>query len=403
MSSDIIQAKYDELETIARQFGDRAQRIGELRSQLQRSAQPLEQGGWQGVGSAAFFREMSGQIYPATQRLRLALEEARAVTLQASEIMRRAEQEASALFRGAAEAGANGASGAAGFAGATASAAGGRGSGGFLSGVGDFFSGMWDETKDMVSGIKNLVLHPIDTAKGLAHAIMNPGEFWEGFKKPYVEAWESGHPWQAVGRGTMFALSFVLGAKGADKAAKAGAVAGKAGRAGEVAATAGRAGEVAGTVGRAGFLSRTLRQLGAVGKSRGIASEIVQGLTTRREASFLRQQLKELAGTDIVYGSIKSRGRNFFDSLDNKIHLRSGARQQPRGMFFEEIQHALDQRVANGALNDLRRFGFSENPVLANLRLHAGTFRRMAENPLFKLSPGERANLLQQAIKWENL
>jgi WXG100 family type VII secretion target len=92
MSSDVIQAKYDELETIARQFAQRAQLIGELRSQLQRSAQPLEQGGWQGRGSAAFFREMTGQIFPATLRLRRALEDGSAVTLQASEIMRRAEQ-----------------------------------------------------------------------------------------------------------------------------------------------------------------------------------------------------------------------------------------------------------------------------------------------------------------------
>ena len=111
MASDVIQAKYDELDTIARRFGQQAQGIGELRSQLQRSAQPLEQGGWQGRGSAAFFKEMNGQVVPATQRLRQALDEARAVTLQISELLRRAEQEASAPFRGQAEAGAGGADG----------------------------------------------------------------------------------------------------------------------------------------------------------------------------------------------------------------------------------------------------------------------------------------------------
>lgn len=98
MNNAVIQAKYDELEAIARQFGQRAQAIGELRCRLQRSAQPLEQGGWQGRGSTAFFREMNEQIVPATQRLYLALEVASAVTLQVSGIMREAELEAANVF-----------------------------------------------------------------------------------------------------------------------------------------------------------------------------------------------------------------------------------------------------------------------------------------------------------------
>lgn len=111
MDSEVVQANYDQLEAIARRFGQQAQRIDELRSQLQRSAQPLEQGGWQGRGSAAFFQEMNGQIVPATQRLRLALDQARAVTMQIGELLRRAEQEASAPFRGSSAASTNGAAG----------------------------------------------------------------------------------------------------------------------------------------------------------------------------------------------------------------------------------------------------------------------------------------------------
>jgi len=341
MSSDVIQAKYDELETIARQFGQRAQAIGELRSLFQRSAQPLEQGGWQGRGSAAFFRELNGQIFPAMQRLRQALEEARAVTLQASAILRRAEQEAAAPFRGSAEAGANGASAGAAFAGASASAAGGAESGGFWGGVGDFFGGMWDEAKDMVGGLKHLVLHPIDTAKGLAHAIMNPGEFWEGFKKPYVEAWESGHPWQAVGRGTMFALSFALGAKGADKAAKAGSMAGKAGRAGEVAATAGRAGEAAGAVGKG---ARALDTAGDV--ARGLDTAADAGSTFRKVGTGGKRG--ELPLTAAQKAEIVEYARQLAPGLDNEL--------------IRFVDH-LELNTAYGATFDMLNIGTDVMPA----------------------------------------
>jgi hypothetical protein len=107
-----------------------------------------------------------------------------------------------------------------------------------LGHIGDFFVGMWEEGKDMVMGLYNLVTDPIGTAKGLWHGITHPGELWEAFKQPYVEAWESGHPGQAIGRGVMFVGSILLGTKGADKAAKAA----KAARAARVGADAAEAG-----------------------------------------------------------------------------------------------------------------------------------------------------------------
>src|SRR4030067_2090264 len=88
----------------------------------------------------------------------------------------------------------------------------------------------------MVMGLYNRVTDPIGTAQGLWHGITHPGGLWEAFKQPYVEAWESGHPGQAIGRGVMFVGSILLGTKGADKAAKAA----KAARAAQV--TAGAAG-----------------------------------------------------------------------------------------------------------------------------------------------------------------
>jgi WXG100 family type VII secretion target len=99
MSQDIIQANYDQLALVARRFAQQAQAITELRGRVLRSGQALERGGWQGRGSLAFFAEMNGVVYPAMQRLIQALEEARSVTLQASDLMRRAEEEAAAVFK----------------------------------------------------------------------------------------------------------------------------------------------------------------------------------------------------------------------------------------------------------------------------------------------------------------
>lgn len=102
MSGNIVQADYDELDAVARRFGQHAEAIGALRSRLEGSARALQQGGWQGRGAAAFAREMNGQLIPATQRLAHALNQASSVTRQIRELLCRAEQEAAAPFRGAA-------------------------------------------------------------------------------------------------------------------------------------------------------------------------------------------------------------------------------------------------------------------------------------------------------------
>lgn len=107
MTADIIQAQYEQLETIAARFGHEAERNTTLAQQVAQAVQALQNGGWQGKGSAAFFAEMEATTNPALHRLITALEEARTVTLTVKEIIRAAEEEAAALFNGAP--GANGA------------------------------------------------------------------------------------------------------------------------------------------------------------------------------------------------------------------------------------------------------------------------------------------------------
>ncbi len=100
MSSPVIQADYDQLDAIAARFGQRAETTTTLHGHVLRSYQALEDGGWIGRGFSAFSTEMQGEIFPALERLTHALDEARAVTLQVSAIIREAEEEAASLFQG---------------------------------------------------------------------------------------------------------------------------------------------------------------------------------------------------------------------------------------------------------------------------------------------------------------
>jgi hypothetical protein len=171
--------------------------------------------------------------------------------------MKAAEDEAAAYLNGQGKGAAGGAAGGPAangggqaFAGAQASATGStKSGGGFLSKVGGFFSsvgggikdfalGAVDEVVDMGKGLWNVATDPIGTIKGLYHGITHPGELWDAFKKPYVEAWESGHPWRAIGRGALFVGSLFIGAGEIGGAGKVAGAAGKAGEAAKVARVA---------------------------------------------------------------------------------------------------------------------------------------------------------------------
>ena len=148
------------------------------------------------------------------------LEQAQKTAKDASRALYAAEVEAAALFVGEG-AYRSSSSGASGFP-------------DVLGFVGDLFSGAGAELVDMLKGIGNIFVHPIDTAKGLWYGVNHPGELWDAFKQPYVEDWENGHPGRAIGRGLMFVGTLVAGTKGLDKAAKALGITGKGAEAASV-------------------------------------------------------------------------------------------------------------------------------------------------------------------------
>ncbi|HEY3061502.1 MAG TPA: WXG100 family type VII secretion target [Chloroflexota bacterium] len=264
MSTDILQSRYEELDQVAQRFEQAATASEALRQRVNASVEPLSAGGWRGQAAVRFLAEMNTEVFPGLQRLAQALTTAAATTRQVKQIIQVAEQDAAGLFRDG--------------QGQAAEASAGEDSGGLLSsiagGVGDFFTGFFDEGKDMVMGLVNMVVHPVDAAKGLWHGITHPGELWDAIKKPYVDAWESGHPWQAIGRGTMFAVSALLGTKGADKLAEAAKV-------GRVAAVTADAAEASARTGSALNAARELATVGRgaeaeAGLARYLAQESTQ-------------------------------------------------------------------------------------------------------------------------------
>ena len=97
--SDEIRADYDALEQVASQFNGQAEAIQQMIQRVKASADRLIGGDWKGRGVEAFEQEMNDLVFPATQRLQEAMEEASRTTSDVSQTIQQAEEEASSRFR----------------------------------------------------------------------------------------------------------------------------------------------------------------------------------------------------------------------------------------------------------------------------------------------------------------
>ncbi len=94
MPSSVVRADYDALKSMSQSFGQGASDARQSLQRLKSQIDVLESGDWVGTGAAAFYQEMNGTVVPTISRLVKALEEAQRVTLQISQIMKAAEDEA---------------------------------------------------------------------------------------------------------------------------------------------------------------------------------------------------------------------------------------------------------------------------------------------------------------------
>lgn len=95
-----VQANYDGLGKVAGRFTAQAQVVEQLTQRIRRDMARLENGGWQGRGSKAFFSEMHNTVLPALARCQAALNEAARVTKDSSQRFQQAEQEGVSRLRG---------------------------------------------------------------------------------------------------------------------------------------------------------------------------------------------------------------------------------------------------------------------------------------------------------------
>lgn len=94
-----IEVNYDQMEQVAGRFANQSQAVQETHQKVHNSMSKLENGGWEGRGSNAFFAEMNGEVLPALHRLQSAIEEANRITKQIVQTMHNAEDEAASPFR----------------------------------------------------------------------------------------------------------------------------------------------------------------------------------------------------------------------------------------------------------------------------------------------------------------
>jgi WXG100 family type VII secretion target len=166
MTTDIIQAHFEELEAVASRFGQQSSDGDELISRVRNGVKALETGGWKGSGAEAFFGEMYGTVVPSMQRLSLALNEARSLTLDVKHFLQEAEEEAARLFSG--NGGPNGASSGQGEGGSSSDAPADIQSSGKKLGGGLRLTGMQRENGELfVTGAGDgRDIHPSDADQG---------------------------------------------------------------------------------------------------------------------------------------------------------------------------------------------------------------------------------------------
>jgi gas vesicle protein len=109
------------------------------------------------------------------------------------------------------------------------------------------------DEQQMSQGLEYINQHPevvSQVASNLPGALWNlPGAVWKGISQPYSEAWNSGHPGQAIGRGVVDIGSLFIGGGEIGAIGKTEKVANVTGKAGEFWGVAGKTGSIDSKIG----------------------------------------------------------------------------------------------------------------------------------------------------------
>jgi hypothetical protein len=129
----------------------------------------------------------------------------------------------------------------------------------------------------------------------------------------------------------------------------------------------------------------------------GTASQALPRLLTREIAAPIIELLERYNIKVLFeYGGSK----NAFKYYDGFIQIVTKLEDTKIGVFFEEVQHALDFLAdMPGFLQDMAKLNAAKDWQVANWFYHVGVFERMSANPLFQLNDAE-ADEIWKAAQW---
>lgn len=94
-----VKIEYDQMQNITSIFEDHSQRAQSLLQKINAQVETLRGGAWIGVNADKFYREMDNDMMVSLQRLIKAFDESAQTTARIEQVLRAAEDEASAIFR----------------------------------------------------------------------------------------------------------------------------------------------------------------------------------------------------------------------------------------------------------------------------------------------------------------
>ncbi len=102
MPASRVRSDHDALKQIASQFGQQAETSRQMMNNLKSNVNTLRGKDWVGKGADKFYAEMDSAVFPSLTRFSKSMDSAQRVTLKISQLMKQAEDDATALFRGGA-------------------------------------------------------------------------------------------------------------------------------------------------------------------------------------------------------------------------------------------------------------------------------------------------------------
>ncbi|MCW1971159.1 MAG: WXG100 family type VII secretion target [Anaerolineae bacterium] len=93
MAAAKVKANYEQLQDIAKTFGENADSLSIMKDMISNQVDTLQGGDWEGVGARNFYGEMGGMMMPAFTKLINAMNAAQKTANDIAKTMKQAEED----------------------------------------------------------------------------------------------------------------------------------------------------------------------------------------------------------------------------------------------------------------------------------------------------------------------